>query len=128
MRWLLLFLIVIPATEIGVLLLSGKTIGIVPTVLLIVFTGVFGAYLAKKQGIETIRKVQSQLRMGEIPSEALIDGVCILIGGIFLLTPGFITDAVGFLLLIPQMRNKLKHFLEQLFRRWIQHGNVWIIK
>lgn len=128
MRVILLLLIIVPATEIGIFILSGKTIGVMPTMMLIVFTGVVGAYLAKKQGLETIQKVQNQLRHGEVPGEALIDGVCILIGGLLLLTPGFITDIVGFLLLVPQTRTVFKKMLEKIFRRWIHKGNVKIIR
>ena len=58
MRYLILLLIIIPAGEIAFLLLSGRTIGIIPTILLIIFTGIIGSYLAKKQGLETIRKAQ----------------------------------------------------------------------
>lgn len=128
LRVILLLLIIVPATEIGIFILSGKTIGVMPTMMLIVFTGVVGAYLAKKQGLETIQKVQNQLRHGEVPGEALIDGVCILIGGLLLLTPGFITDIVGFLLLVPQTRTVFKKMLEKIFRRWIHKGNVKIIR
>ncbi|WP_198317403.1 FxsA family protein [Cytobacillus praedii] len=101
MRYLLLLLIIVPAAEISVLLLSGNLIGFWPTLGVILFTGVLGAYLAKKQGLETIKKVQDQLRYGQMPGEAILEGICILAGGILLLTPGFITDITGLLLLAP---------------------------
>ncbi|AIE61005.1 FxsA family protein [Bacillus methanolicus] len=128
MRYLLLFLIIVPAAEIAFLLLSGKTIGVLPTMFLLIFTGVLGAYLAKRQGLETIRKAQEQLRNGQIPGDALLDGICILIGGTLLLTPGFITDVVGFLLLAPLTRKFFKRLLIKAFKRWIDKGTITIIR
>jgi UPF0716 protein FxsA len=128
MRYLLLFLIIVPAVEIAFLLLSGKTIGILPTIFLLIFTGVLGAYLAKREGLETIRKAQEQLRYGQIPGDALLDGICILLGGTLLLTPGFITDVIGFLLLAPPTRKFFKIQLIEAFKRWIEKGTVTIIR
>ena len=128
MRLLLFLIIVIPALEIGVLLLSGKTMGVIPTVLLIILTGVCGAWLAKKQGIETLRKAQEQMQSGQIPSETLIDGLCILVGGIFLLSPGFLSDVVGVLLLLPISRNLLKPFFLRIIRKMIDRNRFTIIR
>lgn len=128
MRYLILLLIIIPAAEIGILLFSGRTLGIFPTILLIILTGIVGAYLAKQQGIQTIRNAQEQLRYGRVPGEALMDGICILIGGTLLLTPGFITDITGFLLLAPPTRVIFKPFLIKLFSNWINKGNIKIIR
>ncbi|MCC5801283.1 FxsA family protein [Rossellomorea vietnamensis] len=128
MRYMLLLLIIIPALEIGLLVLSGQAIGLVPTVLLIITTGILGAYLAKKQGIETIRKAQRDMQYGQMPGEAIMDGLCILVGGIVLLTPGFITDALGFLLLLPATRRMFKPFFYRLFKRLINKGNVIIYR
>ncbi|WP_153123964.1 FxsA family protein [Peribacillus tepidiphilus] len=128
MRYLLLFLIIIPALEIGVLLYSGKTIGVIPTILLIIATGIAGAYLAKQQGLETIRKAQQQISYGKMPGDALIDGICILVGGCLLLTPGFITDLIGFILLLPPTRIVVKPFIKRMFRSMINKGNLTIIR
>ena len=128
MRYLFLFIIVIPAMDIGLLLFSGKTLGVWPTLFFIILTGVIGAYLAKKEGLQTIRRAQEQLRYGQIPGEAVLDGICILIGGTLLLTPGFITDIVGFLLLFPPTRVPFKFFMKNSFRKRINRGNIKIIK
>ncbi|WP_026690643.1 FxsA family protein [Alteribacter aurantiacus] len=120
----LLLLIVVPALEIGVLVLSGNTIGIIPTILLIIATGILGAALAKKEGLNAIRTAQMQTTQGQVPSGVLLDGICILVGGVVLLTPGFITDALGFFLLIPQTRAIFKGFLQRMFERSIRSGNV----
>lgn len=128
MRYILLLMIIIPAAEIGVLLLSGNTIGVWPTLAVILLTGVLGAYLAKRQGLETIRKVQEQLRFGQMPGNAILDGACILIGGILLLAPGFITDALGFILLLPPARKVLKNLLYQGLKKWMDKGTITIIR
>src|SRR5690554_5195262 len=101
MRYLFLAIVLVPAIEIAILLLAGQTIGIFPTFALILLTGIVGAYLAKQQGLATIRDVQDRFQRGTMPGDALLDGVCILVGGTLLLTPGFVTDLIGFLLLVP---------------------------
>ncbi|MCM3162855.1 membrane protein FxsA [Metabacillus litoralis] len=128
MRLLMFLIIVIPALEIGILILSGNAIGPIPTVLLIILTGVVGAWLAKKQGLETLRKAQQDMQFGQIPGMAIIDGLCILIGGVLLLTPGFITDTVGFLLLFPFSRNKFKPILLATIRKMIDKNRITIIR
>ncbi|MCM3759668.1 membrane protein FxsA [Alkalihalobacillus oceani] len=126
-RFLLLFIIVVPALEIAVLLLSGRTIGVWPTILLIIATGILGAWLAKREGLQAIRLAQMQAQQGQVPSGVMLDGICILIGGLMLLTPGFITDAIGFFLLIPQTRTVAKALLLKIFHRLIKNGNFIIM-
>ncbi|MFC0474187.1 FxsA family protein [Robertmurraya beringensis] len=128
MRYIVLLLIIIPAAEIGLLLLSGKTIGIWTTITLIVLTGLLGAYLAKQQGLDTIRKAQHLLQSGQMPGDVLLDGICIIIGGTLLLAPGFITDATGFLLLVPPTRKLFKILLSKAFDNWMNKGKIKIIK
>jgi UPF0716 protein FxsA len=128
MRYLALLIIVIPAIDIGFLLLSGKTIGFLPTIALIILTGVLGAYLAKREGLQTIKRVQEQLSYGQIPGESLLDGICILIGATLLLTPGFISDLFGFLLLFPPSRKPFKFLMINALRKRIEKGNIKIIK
>lgn len=128
MRYLALLIIVIPAIDIGFLLLSGKTIGFLPTIALIILTGVVGAYLAKKEGLQTIKRAQEQLSYGQIPGESVLDGICILIGATLLVTPGFFTDLFGFLLLFPPSRKPFKFLMINALRKRIQNGNIKIIK
>ncbi|RBW71485.1 FxsA family protein [Bacillus taeanensis] len=127
-RMLLAFIIIIPAMEIGLLLLSGKTLGVWPTIVLIIMTGVLGAWLAKKEGAQALKLAQIQVQNGEIPNEVILDGLCILVGGVVLLTPGFITDAAGFFLLVPTTRTIAKAGLRKLISRMIQNGQFTIIK
>ena len=128
MRYLLLAIVIIPAIEIGILLFFGQLIGVLPTVLLILTTGIIGAYLAKQQGLATIRKVQDNMTQGMMPGEALLDGVCILVGGTLLLTPGFVTDITGFLLLAPPTRKYFKQWLTKFFRRRMDRRTITIIR
>lgn len=128
MRYLALLIILIPAIDIGVLLLSGNTIGVVPTIAFIILTGVVGAYLAKREGLQTLKRAQEQLAYGQIPGESVLDGICILIGGTLLLTPGFITDIAGFLLLFPPSRKPVKFLMINALRKRIEKGNIKIIK
>ena len=128
MRYLLLAIIVIPALEIGILISVGRLMGVLPTVLLIIATGVAGAYLAKKQGLEVIRKVQDDLREGYMPGDSLLDGICILAGGIMLLTPGLLTDLAGLLLLLPFTRKAAKAKIYRYLKRKMERGNIIIIK
>lgn len=120
-----LLFIVIPALEIVVLVLSGKMIGVWPTFSLIVATGIIGVFLAKRQGLYTLERAKHELMNGRIPSDALLDGVCILVGGTLLLTPGFITDIAGFILLFPFVREKMKPWLVRVFK-WIFYTKTWI--
>lgn len=127
-RILLLLIIIVPALEIALLLLSGRTLGLIPTVLLIIGTGVLGAWLARKEGAETIQKVNRQMQTGQMPGEAILDGLCILVGGVVLLTPGFITDAVGFLLLIPATRKPFKRWIKKFLERRMNNGQFMFIR
>lgn len=115
MRWLIVAFIVIPTTELAILFYSGKTIGLLPTIGLILFTGFLGAYLAKKQGTKAWIEFHRRIAMMEAPGTALIDSLCIFIGGLMLLMPGFLTDLIGFLLLFQQPRNIIRPFI----LRWI---------
>lgn len=127
LRYLFLLIIIVPAAEIGFLLVSGQIIGVWPTVLLIILTGVIGSYLAKKQGLATFYQLQRQLQTGQLPGDALLDGVCILVGGTLLLTPGFLSDILGFLLLFPTTRIFFKKLINRWIHNWIRKGNMKII-
>lgn len=106
LRLILLFTVV-PAIELVLLLVVGQQIGIVPTVGLIATTGVLGAWLARRQGLDTLNRLQREIREGRMPGSTLVEGMMILIAGAVLLTPGFLTDALGFTLLIPASRAAL---------------------
>ncbi len=117
-RLLLLFTIV-PFVELIVLIEVGKRIGTMSTLAIIILTGVLGASLARVQGFLVFARIRDDLNMGKLPANSLLDGLLILIGAIVLLTPGFITDILGFLLLFPATRVLLRDPLQQYFRRKI---------
>lgn len=123
-RLLLLLLIIVPALEIGIFILSSKYIGVLPTILFIIITGIVGIWLAKKEGLNTIRITQMQLSQGQIPSGVLLDGICIFIGAILLLAPGFLTDFVGLFFLIPQTRGVIKALLIKVFQKFVSRGSI----
>lgn len=128
MKIFILIFILVPVAELGVLLFSGQTIGVWPTLILLIVTGLLGSYLAKKQGINTIRKVQEQIQFGRVPGNEILDGLCVLFGGILLLSPGFLTDILGLILLLPFTRTLIKPFILKLLRKWIDKNTFTIIR
>ena len=128
MKIFILIFILVPVAELGVLLFSGQKIGVWPTLILLIVTGLLGSYLAKKQGINTIRKVQEQIQFGRVPGNEILDGLCVLFGGILLLSPGFLTDILGLILLLPFTRTLIKPFILKLLRKWIDKNTFTIIR
>src|SRR5690625_3372772 len=108
MRWLLLAFLIVPALEIGIFVWVCGSVGAWGVVGLILLTGIAGAAFARIQGLETLNRARLLMRNGQAPTEQLIDGICILVGGILLVAPGFITDIVGLLLVLPFTRAAFK--------------------
>lgn len=102
----------------------GQWIGALNTVGLVVLTGILGATMARFQGLSVLGKIQRELAIGQMPSESLFDGVLIFIGGILLLTPGILTDALGFFLLVPYGRLLVKNYLKRKIRESFDHGRT----
>ena len=123
LRYFALFTLV-PVFELWLLIEVGKIIGTIPTVFLVASTGFFGVMLAKSQGLAVIRRIGTVLEEGDLPGEQLIDGGCILVGGAFLLTPGLITDALGFALLIPFTRKFIKPYIKRILKRKIEYNTI----
>lgn len=107
MRFLFALFIIVPLIEMIILIKVGGVIGALPTVILVCLTAIIGVALIKAQGRSTMLRAQQNLQAGQLPADALLDGVCLLLGGAMLLTPGFATDAFGFLLLVPGLRRRL---------------------
>ena len=107
LRFLFALFILIPLLEIYLLIQVGSAIGALSTVVLVVFTAMLGALLLRHQGLYTYARVQQATARGELPTLAMLEGVVLLIAGAMLLTPGFFTDALGFLALIPPLRRAL---------------------
>ena len=102
--WLLLLFILIPLLEIWLFILLGGFIGVYPTLLIILLTAVLGTFLVKTHGINVLKEIQNKFNELENPTEPIAHGAMILFAGALLLTPGFFTDTVGFLLLLPNVR------------------------
>lgn len=121
---LLLLFIAVPAIELVLLIELGQRIGTLATIVLIMATGVIGASLARQQGLSTLARVRADLGQGRVPAEPIVDGVLILLAGAVLITPGVLTDVLGFLCLVPACRQVLKRFLKQRFERAVPQGAV----
>ena len=104
---------IIPVVEIYLLIQIGTIFGALTSIALVIVTGFLGAYLARIQGLQTLLRIQESLREGQMPSRELLDALLIGIAGLVLLTPGFLTDAFGFLLLIPNTRTAIKQWLHR---------------
>ncbi|MBW2038792.1 MAG: FxsA family protein [Deltaproteobacteria bacterium] len=114
----------IPVAEIYLLIKVGSSIGAVNTVILVIVTGFVGAYLARLQGMQTMFRVRSSLQQGIMPAEELVDALLIFVAGVVLLTPGFLTDAAGLLLLFPKTRYYFKRLLNQKLDQWIENQDI----
>jgi UPF0716 protein FxsA len=104
---LFLLFVGVPLLELFILVQVGQLVGVWPTVGLVVLTGVTGGALARLEGLRTLWKVRGELSKGHLPGSALLDGLAILLGGVLLLTPGILTDLVGFSFLLPPTRKIL---------------------
>lgn len=123
---LLMMFVGIPLLELVLLLKVGSLIGVLPTVGLVLTTGVLGAALARSQGIKAFMAVQGELSQGKVPGQSLMDGVAVLVGGTLLLTPGILTDLVGFALLVPLTRGWIKRRIRARMERAVAEGTVQV--
>lgn len=131
---LLLSFLIVPFVEIYLLLQVGGLIGAFPTIFLVVASAVLGAWLLRSQGFATWRRLQDNLQQGVMPAYEIIEGAILLVGGALLLTPGFFTDALGFVCLIPALRRKLAQYIidhhlltavgGSVFKQANSHGDV----
>ena len=103
----LILFITIPLVEIAILIKIGSIIGAGYTIALVIGTAFLGVSLLRIQGISTLAKVQANISRGQLPATELIEGLILLISGALLLTPGFFTDTIGFLMLVPTLRQRL---------------------
>lgn len=123
LRLLLLF-VALPALELALLIEVGSRIGTLATLALIAVTGVVGATLARRQGLGVITLIQRETAEGRLPAGTLVDGAIILVAGALLVTPGILTDAFGFLCLVPAFRQLLKRALLRRLQRAAREGRI----
>ena len=115
-----LIFLVVPLVEIYILIQVGQVIGALWTIFFVVFTAVIGIQLLKHQGLSTLTRAQQKMTAGEMPAQELMEGFALVIAGAFLLTPGFFTDAFGFLLLIPPTR---RFMIRKMTERMLKSGS-----
>ncbi|MEZ9406107.1 FxsA family protein [Vibrio sp. 10N.286.48.F5] len=112
---LLLLFIFVPIIEIGLFIQVGGFLGLWPTIALVLITAFVGASLVRSQGIQTLMSVQGRLQQGEMPAQQILEGVMLAVAGVLLLTPGFMTDALGMLVLLPAPRAMIaKKMMEKM--------------
>ncbi len=113
---LIFLFILLPWLELAILIELARRFGLLETFILVIFTGVLGASLARTQGLNAVRRIQAAVAEGRLPTTEIVDGFLIFCAGLVLITPGMITDAIGFALLIPQARLAVRNFLINYFK------------
>ncbi len=121
--WLLFIFIVVPIAELALLLKVNEYLGWASTLALVIVTGFVGAVLAKIEGLSVLSRIKSDLRNGIMPAPRLMDGVMILIAGALLVTPGLMTDTIGFLLLVPPARAAIRRYLRKKIESQMHSGH-----
>jgi len=122
--WLLILFVSVPIAEIALFIEVGELYGLWPTVGAIFATAAAGSLLIRYQGLAVLREVQANVDAGHLPARPLFDGFCLLFAGAMLLTPGFITDGIGFILLFPPARTVIAvFFLRRLEARFTAESN-----
>lgn len=124
-RLILLFLLT-PAVELALLIQVDQFIGFWPTVGLIIVTGIVGSHLARREGLSTWQRLNDRLRRGDLPGAELADGVIILVAGALLITPGILTDVIGFLGLVPFTRRRIRRAVMRWFQRKMEKGSMHV--
>ena len=121
---LILAFVTIPVLELVILLRIGSWLGALPTILLIIATGVIGAAVARSQGVQVLARIRQDMAAGRPPVTRMIDGALILLAGVLLLTPGVITDAAGILLLLPPTRTLVRRMMSARLKRMVDSGRA----
>ncbi len=116
-RWLVVAFLVVPVIEIAVIVQVGSWIGVLPTVALLLFESLLGAILLKREGRRAWVTLRETLANGVMPDVALLDAALVVIGGTLLLTPGFVTDVVGFACVLPYSRPAIRRLVTRVITR-----------
>lgn len=125
---LFILLIGLPIVEITLLIQGAMIIGVIPVILLTIGTAALGTFLIRQQGLSTIRQLQNDMREGRPPVASVVDGAALLVAAPLMMTPGFVTDGIGFLLLIPPLRHAAARMALRRIKRAQERGNIVIIR
>ena len=116
----------IPVIELYLIIKIGTAIGALNTIAVVIITAIAGAHLARMQGMQTMMRVRQRLNAGEMPADEMVDAMIIFMAGVVLLTPGFITDLFGLLLLFPPSRKIFKDWITAKFKEWSANTEIEI--
>jgi UPF0716 protein FxsA len=116
----------IPVIELALLIKIGSIIGLFNTIAIVIMTALIGAYMVKMEGIGVMYRIQQNMQEGIFPAEELINGMMILVAGALLLTPGFFTDVIGFLMVFPVSRNYIKKIAKSYMKRKMSTDELYI--
>lgn len=125
-KWLIVLFIILPIAELWGIIQMGRWIGGVSTLALLIVAVLLGVYLIKFYGRRSWHEVQRQMQAGQAPGFAMLDGLCVLAGGILLIVPGFLSDLVGLTLLIPFTRPLYRKIMYRLLERMMNRGTFYI--
>ncbi|MBN1207894.1 MAG: FxsA family protein [Myxococcaceae bacterium] len=125
-KYLFLAFTVVPFLELYLLIGIGREVGVLPTIALVLVTGLLGASLARREGRRVLRSWQAATSQGRLPEDAILSGALVLVGGVLLVTPGVLTDVVGLLLLIPPTRRWIAARLRRALERRMQAGTLHV--
>ena len=119
---LFLLFTAIPLLELMILIDLGSWMGVAPTLGLVLLTGAAGAWIARLQGLSVLGRIQRELAEGRLPGAELVEGALVLVGGLFLLTPGLLTDLMGLSLMVPAFRSAVRAWLIRRLERLVREG------
>jgi UPF0716 protein FxsA len=122
--FLALVFVVVPLVELYVLVQVGQAIGALETIALVVVVSLVGAWLARHEGFVVLQRVRDRLARGEVPANEMLDGLLVLVGGLLLLCPGFVTDAFGLVMLFPPTRALLRMWLRRRLAIQVSTGRL----
>jgi UPF0716 protein FxsA len=124
--YLIALFIGLPIVELALLFKVHERVGMGPTVLLVLLTGIAGAALVRRQGVTILFRIQHEMEAGNLPAPQMIDGIMVLVAGALLVTPGLITDAVGFALLIPVIREYIRGWLRKKMEQKVRSSYIQV--
>jgi UPF0716 protein FxsA len=126
LHYLIALFIGLPVVELALLIKLHGLMGLGPTILLVLATGIAGAALVRRQGIAILFNIQREMANGTLPAPQMIDGIMVLLAGALLITPGLLTDTVGFALLIPVVRESIRGWLRKKLEHKMNNGYIQV--